>query len=70
MVVSNFVSFKFQITSGSVPSEYEGEFNGEEIDDSVQPLGSVPSWNVLTVEEDGCTCVPTCQGSGEGKRWC
>ena len=70
MVVSNFVSFKFQITSGSVPSEFEGEFKGEEIDYSIQPLGSVRSWNVLTVEEDGCACVPTCQGGGEGKRGC
>ena len=69
-MVVKIVSFKFQVTSGSVPSEFEGEFKGEEIDYSVQPLGSVPSWNVLAVEEDGCACVPTCQGGGGGKRWC
>ena len=69
-MVCKFVSFEFQVTSGSVPGEFEGGFKGEEIDDSVQPLGSVPSWNVITVEEDGCACVPACQESGEGKRWC
>lgn len=48
------------------PSEFEGESKGEETDGSVQPLGSVPSWNVLTAEEDGCAGVPACQGGGEG----
>jgi len=51
---------------GMYPSEFEGESKGEETDGSVQPLGSVPSWNVLTAEEDGCAGVPACQGGGEG----